>query len=134
MPTGQNRIEREIEELLEKIDDFPAESARIRARRRSPRYHLSRLTRAARSRIPRLTASTLLITGLALVFFSYLVLLRLNIAAGQAGIVIGIALFVAAFLASFRPRGVPRNEKRWRGQIIETGRPSWRDRLRGRHR
>ncbi|MCL5959709.1 MAG: hypothetical protein M1358_10430 [Chloroflexi bacterium] len=121
------RYEREIEEILQKIVDFPADGeARRRAMRRSPslwsraRHRLCSVrpmsiasNLASNLRI----GSNLVVAAIAMTILGFA--LR-EYAPRLAPFVslLAVALFVMVFFRSFQRRR-PRYEKRWRGEIIE---------------
>jgi hypothetical protein len=122
-------VEREVEEILRKLDDFvPERPTPIRSRGRS----LKRAGRNFGGRLPRISWTTIILSILlvALIFF---------FAPGFSGgtlIVFGIvgAFFLYFLLTRRRPLSPP-PEKRWRGQPLDLSRsaePNWTDRLRGR--
>lgn len=113
-----DRVEREIEDILRKIDDFPSEAARIRARRRREARSVP-LTRTFGDRIRRINAPQLLLTGIAIVLISYFVVSNASETAGRIGIIAGLILFFSAFVLSFRTGPRTRPERRWRGRVID---------------
>lgn len=122
MPDKSDRVEREIEEILRKIDDFPTEAARIRAQRKKTAQGPSPVQRVSR-RLSRITASQLMLTSIALVLGSYFIVGQIDETVSRFGIIAGIILFFSSFALSFRPAGVARSpgaEKRWRGRVIDT--------------
>jgi len=124
-----DRLQKEIEELLAKLETFPPRRPlRLRARDalvspfRSVSYRLRDL------RLPHVSAGHLLLLAIAAIVIAYL---------AQPGgesiarfvIVGGIILFIAAFVLSLRRQSQP-PEKRWRGQPLELSRPGAGSRLR----
>ncbi len=124
-----DRVQREIEELLDRLDHFP-----------SRRPISSRLTQGVASavrgfpslfrglRLPRPSLGQLLLAGIALIVIGY-VLNPGDSSATRIVIVAGIVLFVSAFFLSLRRQSRP-PEKRWRGVPMELGGPRAGDRLR----
>lgn len=109
------RYEREIEEILQKIVDFPSDS---NARRRAKRPGL---WSQIRHRIPpislsfttnNLTVAAVILTILGFALHDYAP--RVAPLASMAAVV----LFVAIIYQSFQHRRT-RYEKRWRGQVIQ---------------
>ena len=140
MPEEKDRVQREIEDILSKIDDFPTEAARIRVERKkaqrgpSPRHRLT-------SRLLHPSLPHILIGGIALVILSGFLITPFAPTLGRYGIIAGLILFSSAFVLSFRaPGGTrPGTEKRWRGRVIEpspehSAAPAWWDRLFSRRR
>lgn len=128
-----DRIEREIEEILSKLDEGkPPESARrpipIQSRRKKGPGPVSRLgNRVAGSQPTRLTPATLLFTG-AGVMLAGLVLSAIWSPFIWAAFG-GVLLFMAAFIWSFlRPGGAARASQPkgyyWRDRYIEYNTPS----------
>jgi hypothetical protein len=123
-----DRIEREIEEILKKIDDFVPESPRAR---RPPRRVSRPLSSAQGWFLRRLAAISLN----QVMMWSLLVLL---VAFFLRGVPIGMWLmigalivFATAFFLSL-VGGTSRrsgSEKRWRGEPIDLSGPSWPDRI-----
>ena len=147
MPSKEpDKVQREIEELLDKLDNFVPEDrlvSKIRSRRKAETgpNAIERLW----ARVSRLTLGHVMLAGVVL-------LLAGTFARGALGgaatwfVVIGIALTVGAFVLSIingdsrrtLAGGGGRYEKRWRGQVIDYSEPSAaskiRDWLRGRRR
>ncbi len=135
MPNQSDRIQKEVDELLAKIERFPprrslsrrigdAASAPFRALRRG----LSGLG------LRRISAGHVLLAAIIIIVIAYV--------AGGSGdvwrwvIVGGIALFIAAFVMSLRRQSRPPAERYWRDRPIDlddrgSGRSFW-DRWRGR--
>ena len=137
---GQDRIQREIEELLDKIDNFVPEERlaskiRHRNKRASAETGANALQRAIK-RVARLSLGQLILTGIALVLIGFFFRSPLGSAAAWV-IGIGLALAAAAFLMSLLTGGTGRTvtgqgtvEKRWRGQVIQYSEPSAANRIR----
>ena len=113
------RYKREIEEILDKVNEGQPEQAGS-DRPRSPRRVRTTPPRTARpASLFRFDFSPgrLLITGIALVFLALLFMAILPMLAAPAAWV-GIGLFIAAYVLYFmKPRRIM--EKRWRAQSIE---------------
>ena len=117
-----DRIEREIEEILRKIDDLP-ERRRARAVRKAPSAGASNLRFLSRINMRKVMMWSLfaILVG-ALVFRA--------IPGGYFLLIGAIIVFVTAFILSTRggpTANVP--EKRWRGQPLDLSEPSWPNRL-----
>jgi hypothetical protein len=113
-----DRIEREIEEILRKIDDFVPERARRQTRRVGQPFSAAgswfarRLARISLNQVMAWSLVTLLIAFFAWIMIGALVVL------------------VTAFLFSMgRSTGGRPVEKRWRGQPMDLSGPSWPDRV-----
>ena len=115
-----DRIEREIEEILKKIDNFPD---RTRPKTRKPSKSSSALQRW----LARVSMRKVMMWAL----FAAMVAFFLRGIPGGYFLLIGaIIVFVTAFMLSTRgtgPTGGP--EKRWRGQPLELSEPGWPDKV-----
>jgi hypothetical protein len=115
-----DRIEREIEEILKKIDNFP-ERPRSKARKSS------KSSSALQRWLARVSMRKVMMWAL----FAAMVAFFLRGIPGGYFLLIGaIIVFVTAFMLSTRgtgPSGAP--EKRWRGQPLELSEPGWPDKL-----
>ena len=127
-----DRVEREVEEILRKLDDFvPERPTPIR----SPSRTIKRAGRNLTGRLPRISWTSIILVVLlvALVFF---------FAPGFSGgtlIVFGVvgAFFLFFLLTRRRPlSSSPPTEKRWRGQPLDLTRsanePTWAGKLKNR--
>ena len=119
-----DRIEREIEEILRKLDNFVPDRARQPARRvRQPfvaaqSWLAHRLARISLNQVMMWALLTVLVT-----FF-------LRGIPGAGWIMIGaLIVFGTAFLLSRRGSARPATQKRWRGEAIDLSGPGWPDRL-----
>jgi hypothetical protein len=117
-----DRIEREIEEILRKIDDLP-ERRRAKAVRKAPAPGGNNLRVLSRINMRKVMMWSLfaILVG-ALVFRA--------IPGGYFLLIGAIIVFVTAFILS--TRGGPTSnvpEKRWRGQPLDLTEPSWPNKL-----
>ncbi len=119
-----DRLEREIEEILDKFEQFPGPAERQkRARRRLLRRFGSAIAaqqRAIASQLGRISVSQIMLASL-LIVFGALFFRRLGPMV-QWVLWAGVALFVASFaimLFSRRPPSRRRRPERWRGRAIE---------------
>lgn len=129
-----NRIQREVEELLDKLEKFPPKRslpARIADALAAPFRAVGRSYRGLA--VPRVTAGHVLLAGLAIIVVAYVV--------GGTGsfwrwiIAGGIVLFVGAFLFSLRRQSSGPQEKYWRDKPLELRqRGSWWDNWRNKRR
>jgi hypothetical protein len=136
---GQDRIHREIEELLDRLDNFVPEerlATKIRNRARRPNADNPSALDRVRARIRRISLGQLMLAGFVLIIASWFL-------SGPLGsftpwlIGLGLVMTGTAFVLSIaRGAGGSRTlggsaEKRWRGQVIEysTG-PSAAERIR----
>jgi hypothetical protein len=141
-----DKVQREIEELLGKLDNFVPEerfATKIRDRRRREKAQ-QRTGPTLGERIMRpfggITLGHLMLAGIACFVIAWLFDDALGDAARWVSIA-GLLLTVTAFVLSFKNKGsgsrTPlvrtgsgRVQKRWRGQIIEYGDPSTMNRVR----
>jgi hypothetical protein len=119
-----DRIEREIEEILKKIENFPqgGKGARPPRRPASPRNS------TAQRWLARLSLRKVMMWAL----FAVIVAFLLRGIPGAYWLLIGaLVVFVTAFILSTRsgPAGTQLPEKRWRGQAMDLSGPSWPDRI-----
>ena len=125
-----DRIEREIEDILRKIDNFVPERTRRSARRASQPFS------AAHSwlvhRLSRISLNQIMMWAL----FAFIVTIFLRGIPGATWLMVGsLIVLVTAFLISLRSgRGARVSggpPKRWRGQPIDLSGPSLPDRIKG---
>lgn len=138
-----DKMHREIEELLGKLDTFVPEerlAAKIKNRRKQERAS----TRGGptpfdrvRRRLSNITLGQVMIAGLALLLISWLFGGALPDGWAWWMGIAGMLLTGAAFVISFATRGGAGStiggrhvQKRWRGQVIEYSEPSPMDRFR----
>ncbi len=126
-----DRLEREIEEILDKIEHFPTpESRRARARKRYFRRlgaAIGERQRALASQLGRISISQVLLISFLMILGS----LFLRRALGPAStwiLVAGVILFVTSFAIMVFSRGSgggggSNSSQRWRGREIQTGYP-----------
>ncbi|HEX5139820.1 MAG TPA: hypothetical protein VFX19_02645 [Dehalococcoidia bacterium] len=116
-----DRIEREIEEILKKIDDLPE---RPKSRLRKPVHPAANSLRW----LSRINMRKVMIWAL----FAVLVAVFLRGIPGGYFLLIGaILVFVTAFVLSTRGGGgsSSASPKRWRGQPMDLTEPAWPDKL-----
>jgi hypothetical protein len=122
-----DRIEREIEEILKKIDDFVPESPRARR----PQRRVSRPISSAQGwfarRLAAISLSQVMMWALLIALVSFF--LR-GVPGGIWIMIAALIVFATAFflsLVSGTGKRVP--EKRWRGEPMDLSAPSWPDRI-----
>jgi hypothetical protein len=136
-----DRVKREIEELLDRLDNFVPEErlvSKIKKRRKDAAgpSAIERGWAAVSRRFSRITLGHVMIAGLALLLAAWLVpdLFGGYAAwATVAGFLLTGAAFVFSIVGGSRQRtvtGARHYEKRWRGQVIEYSEPSAPSRLR----
>ncbi len=137
-----DRLQKEIEELLARLDTFPPRRSPIaRAREGIARPFRTAAAWLRGQRLPHISPGHILLLAIAVMVIGY-VAQPGGDAITRYVIVSGIVLFIAAFVLSLR-RSAPGGqtpEKRWRGEPMELGGPgmgsrlrSWWGRWRGRH-
>jgi hypothetical protein len=118
-----DRIEREIEEILKKIENFPERGKGARP----PRRTASTGGSTAQRWLARVSLRKVMMWAL----FAVIVAFLLRGIPGAYWLLIGaLVVFVTAFILS--TRGGPNlqaPEKRWRGQALDLTGPSWPDRI-----
>ena len=126
---ADDRIKREIEDILSRLDDLPAERKPIPFRKRSSPPPGS-LARGLIEPLTRISMRHVMLTALALLVVGFFT--RGAWAFGQWMLIAGLVLFVSCFVISFFNRGAPtarsprspRHEKRWRGQPMDLDPPT----------
>ncbi|MDZ4278463.1 MAG: hypothetical protein U1B78_04930 [Dehalococcoidia bacterium] len=123
-----DKIQREIEDILSRLEDFvPEESATSRMRRRSSDA-AGAFGRGMFAPLTRISLRHVMLTALALVVIGFL---ARGVQFGQWMLIAGVILLLTSFALSFVSRGGGNQiEKRWRGQPMELNGPSLGERLR----
>jgi hypothetical protein len=124
-----DRIEREIEEILKKIDKFPEGSRQPRIRRPS--------NQGGRPAKPSSGGSTRWLSAVSMrkvmmwALVAVIVAFFLRGIPGGYWLLIGaIIVFATAFFLSTRGgSAVDTSQKRWRGQTLDLSEPGWPDRI-----
>ena len=122
-----DRIEREIEEILKKIDKFPEGSRQPRGRRPGGNGPVRRSGGGASKWLSSVTMRKVMMWALVAVIVAFF--LR-SIPGGYWLLIGAIIVFVTAFILSTRGgpvTGAP--EKRWRGQPLDLSEPGWPNKL-----
>jgi hypothetical protein len=128
-----DNIEREIEEILSRLEEFvPEEGVAHRVRRRSSDW-AANLHRAIASRLARISLGQIMLASLVLVVAA-LLFGRVNPLLARWVVIAALILFFTSFVLSLRlsrgPSRGPATQKRWRGQVMDFSEPSLTDRLR----
>jgi hypothetical protein len=122
-----DNLEHEVEEILRKLDKFvPEESPLTRSRRRVGQA-TSDLMNAVIARLSRISLGQVMLASLLLVVAAFL-FGRGNPLLARWVIIGGGILFFTAFALSLR--GGRRDEKLWRGRVIDLSEPNLADRIR----
>jgi hypothetical protein len=135
-PTEPDKVQREIEELLGKLDNFVPEErlvSKIKNRRKAETG--PGLFERLLKRVSRITLGHVMLTGLALLLLASF---APGVFAGYAryALILGLLLTAGAFVMSVigwdsrRTITGGTSEKRWRGQVIDYSQPSASNRLR----
>ena len=126
-----DKIKREIEDILNRLDEFvPEESAASRMRRRSSGVALA-IVRALLAPLAAISIRQVMLTALILIVVGFLGM-RIHPIFGRWLLVGGIILFLTSFALSFinRSSSPPAIEKRWRGQPMDLREPPLAERIR----
>jgi len=121
-----DRIEREIEEILKKLDNFVPERTRKPVRRVGQPFIAAQSWFA--HRLARISLKQVMMWSLFVVLVSFVLMRGLPWA---TWVMVGaLIVFATAFVLS-RSVGsnAPQAQKRWRGQPIDLSGPAWPDRL-----
>lgn len=123
-----DQLQREIEEILNKLDEFiPEQKASSRIRKRwSEKLHAfgGRLG----GLVSHVSMGHLMIVSLVLIFIAFAFR---SSAIGQYSMIAGLSLLGLTIVVSFLANRRTRSEKRWRGQVVDISRPGPLDRLHG---
>jgi hypothetical protein len=135
-PREPDKVQREIEELLDRLDNFVPEerlASKIRKKRRAetgPGF-----IERGWNRVSRISLGQAMLAGLAIILISWFFRAPLGSLASPL-MVVGITLVIGAFILSVvngdsrRTIAGGRPEKRWRGQVIDYSEPSTASRIR----
>jgi hypothetical protein len=121
-----DRIEREIEEILRKLDNFVPERTRRPVKRTGD--SLGAVQNWLTHRLARISLRHVMMWSLFVVLIAFF--LR-GVPWGTWVMVGGLIVFVTAFILSRTVNTAPRQrtEKRWRGQPLDLSGPSWPNRV-----
>jgi hypothetical protein len=129
-----DKVKREIEELLNRLDDFVPEQGQSRKERKTSAVRPS-VGDDLLSQLGNISLKHVMLAAFALVVVAFLAM-PVAPMLGRWIAIGGLILFVTAFALSFfnRTPSAPRVERRWRGEVIdldsEGAGPSFRERLR----
>jgi hypothetical protein len=124
-----DRIEREIEDILKKIDDLPAKGHKPRQVRRVGRGTVSNAQGWLSRSLARVSLNQVMAWSLVLIIAAFF----LRALPFASWLMIGALIVLAtAFILSLRGGGGSRApEKRWRGEVLDLRGPSLADRIKG---
>jgi hypothetical protein len=124
---ADDKIQREIEEILNRLDEFVPEK---KPPRRPPRADVASGPEGFSSRLAGISLKHVMLAALALVVVAFF-LMPVYPAIGRWAVIGGLILFATSFILSFFSRGQTQVvEKRWRGQVMDLRNPTFGDRLR----
>jgi len=123
-----DKIEREVEEILRKLDKFVPEESRLARARRRLGQATSDLLHTLLVRLSRISLGQVMLASLILVVVAFFFRAASPVLARWV-IIGGLILFFTAFVLSLLG-GRSRYERRWRGQAIDLSEPSLGSRLR----
>lgn len=125
-----DKIQREIEDILNRLDEFvPEETAAGRMRRRSSGA-AGAIFRALLAPLAAISIQSVMLTALVIIVAGFLGM-RIHPIYGRWLLVGGVILFLTSFALSFLSRGSsPRVEQRWRGEPIDLSEPPLAQRIR----
>jgi hypothetical protein len=125
---ADDRIKREIEDILSRLDDLPAERKPIPFRRRSSRQPGS-FGRGLIEPLTRISIRHAMLAALVLLVVGFFIQGTWEF--GRWMLIAGLVLFVSCFVISFFNRGAGRGstrssgyQKRWRGQPMDLDQPN----------
>ena len=124
-----DQLQREIEEILSKLDDFIPEqkaTSRIRKRWGEKVSGLRQRLGGVSARVSRVSAGHLMIASLVLIFIAFAFR---SSAVSQYSMIAGLSLLGLTIVFSFLSNRRLRAEKRWRGEIVDLSEPGLLDRL-----
>jgi hypothetical protein len=129
----EDKVQREIEELLDRLDTFlPEESVASKVRKRSSNAASSML-RSLTEPLTHISLRTVMLTALVLIVGGFILGYAYS-TIGHWMLIAGVVLLLASFVLSFLTRGSvsgpPPPEKHWRGQPMVLQSPGLGDRLR----
>ena len=123
-----DNLEREVEEILRKLDEFVPEEERFTRARRRGTTAVSDTLGGLLAGASRISLGQLMLGSLVLVVVSFF-FRSASPTLARWLIIAGLILFVTAFVLSLLGRR-PRYEKRWRGEVIDLSEPGLGSRLR----
>jgi len=125
-----DRIQREIEDILNRLEAFvPEETVASRMRRRSSEAAAG-FGRAVMAWLARISLGQVMLTALALVVVAFFAM-RVHPLFARWVLIAGFILFFTSFALSFFHRGpTSKVERRWRGHVLDLNEPSLGERLR----
>ena len=138
-PREPDKVQREIEELLDRLDNFvPEERLASKIRKRHRDTTGPGVIERGWRRLSHLSLGQVMLAGLAIIFRAWMLGSRMALLGSFTNplMILGIVLVIGAFVLSVvngdsrRTIAGGRQEKRWRGQVIDYSEPSPTNRIR----
>lgn len=123
-----DQLQREIEEILDKLDEFIPEQKPTGRMRKQWRERLSSLGSRLGSLLSHVSMGHLMIASLVLIFIAFAFR---SSAIGQYSMIAGLTLLGLSIVVSFFANRRAKTEKRWRGEVVDLSGPGFIDRLQG---
>jgi predicted lipid-binding transport protein (Tim44 family) len=121
-----DQLQREIEEILNKLDEFIPEQKATSHLRKQWSERLHAFGGWLGGLVSRVSMGHLMIASLVLVFIAFAFR---SSAIGQYSMIAGLSLLGLTIVVSFLANRRTRSEKRWRGQVVALSGPGPLDRL-----
>jgi hypothetical protein len=127
-----DRLEREIDEILQRVDSLPAARKRLRPSRWTRfKRSLAAGPNAFAGWLGRLSVGHVMIAGFGLIVAGAILRGDLGTWLMVAGLVVLLTAFAVSISRGRRPARPRGQEIRWRGRVIEVNEPTIGDRMRG---
>jgi hypothetical protein len=122
-----DQLQREIEEILDRLDEFIPEQKRTHRIRELWGERLSAFRHRLGDLLSHVSMGHLMIASLVLIFIAFAFR---SSAIGQYSMIAGLSLLGLTIVASFvANRRHIQSEKRWRGQVVDLSGPGFLDRV-----
>ena len=117
-----DRLEREIEEIFDKIEDFPTpETRRARARKRAVRRFgaaIAARQRAVARQLGRISIGQVMLISFLIILGSFFFSRFFGPVLTRYALYAGVILFVSSLTILFFNRGNPSVQQKWRGREV----------------
>lgn len=123
-----DNLEREVEDILRKLDKFVPEEGPLTRTRRRMGQAASDFLHAVLARLSRISLGQVMLVAVMLIVVAFF-FGRGSPLLARWVIIGGFILFFTAFILSLRG-GLSRDERRWRGRVVDLSEPSLANRLR----
>lgn len=121
-----DELEREIEDILRRLDRFVPNESRFTRLRRRWRIRFRRLQGEVAARLSRISLGHVMVVSLLLIGAAFF--LRWTVV-GRYALLAGLLLLFSTIVISFLTNRRAPRDKRWRGQPMDLSGPSFVDRL-----